>query len=72
MHRPARHEEDANGGWTLPETDLARPRRRAVVALLVVMLLLACLEREVCGRHEGSLRSLLAPYIVKFTAGRSG
>lgn len=70
MHRPARREEDANAAWNLPAA-VARPRRRTVAAFLVVMLVLACVEREVCGKHEGSLRSLLAPYIVKFTAGRA-
>ncbi len=67
MHRPARRDQHAHAAWHEPGANVARPRRRAVVAFLAVMLVLAFLEREVWGKHEGSLRAWLAPYIVKYT-----
>lgn len=71
MPWPVRRERDAGSVWSVPGGDAVRARRRTLVAVLIVALALACLERELSGKHDGSLRSVLAPYIVKFTGARA-
>ena len=71
MPWPVRRDRDAGSVWSVPGGDAARARRRTLAAVLIVALALACLEREFSGKHDGSLRSLLAPYIVRFTGARA-
>ncbi|MEM5404906.1 MULTISPECIES: hypothetical protein [Paraburkholderia] len=70
MHRLARRGRPGGSVWGGQGDDAARARRGTFAAVLVVAVALACVEREVSGKHEGSLHSLLAPYIVKFTGAR--
>jgi len=71
MHWLARRERPDGSVWSGHGDDAARTRRRTFAAVLVIVVVIACAEREVSGKHEGSLRSLLAPYIVKFTGARA-
>lgn len=67
MHRLVRREREAATVWSVQDAAAVRARRRTIAAVVVAALALACVEREVSGKHEGSLRALLAPYVVRFT-----
>jgi hypothetical protein len=43
--------------------DRAGDTRRAAIAVLVVAALLACVEREIAGKFDGSMLSLVAQYL---------
>ncbi|EEA00823.1 hypothetical protein BH160DRAFT_3904 [Burkholderia sp. H160] len=66
-----RRERNSGSVWSVQGGDTVRARRRTLAPVLIVALALACLERELSGKHDGSLRSLLAPYIVKLTGARA-
>jgi hypothetical protein len=42
--------------------EAGRSSRSAFVAAILIALVLACIEREVSGAHEGSFRARLEPY----------
>ncbi len=46
--------------------------RRAIVAVIVLAIALACAEREVSGARDGSFRSQIAAYMHRIASARPG
>jgi hypothetical protein len=61
-YRPHRTLDEATGNAAVP-SDPHRASARRVAIVLLVAALLACMEREISGRTDGSLLAVFAGYV---------
>jgi hypothetical protein len=56
---------DDHAALNMQSAATVRTPLRTIIAVLVVATVLACVERELSGGHDGSLLALLGSYAVK-------
>jgi hypothetical protein len=67
-----RYPRFVSGARKTHAVDVARTPLRTIAAVIVAALVIACVEREVSGARDGSLLSLLAPYVVSIAGVHPG